>query len=48
MYVLTHFTLWTQLCTVRAKRIGLEWIGFSSTKPDWTGSGSHANGLGPD
>ena len=34
--------------SLRTKRIGLDWIGFWFTKPDWTGSGSLANGLGPD
>ena len=28
--------------------IGLDWVNFWSTKPDWTGSGSPANGLGLD
>ena len=36
-----------KICTVRALS-GLDWIGFWFTKPDWTGSGSLANGLGPD
>ena len=43
-----HLTQWTKICTVRTKRIGLDWIRFWSTKPDWTGSGSPANGLGLD
>ena len=45
MYILIHLTL-QKNCTVRIKRIGLDLIGFWSTKPDWTGSGSPANGLG--
>ena len=40
-----HFTLSTHICTVRTKRIGLDWIDFWSTKPDWTGSGSPVTDL---
>ena len=45
-----HFTYaMNKVCTVRTKRIGLDWLsGFWYTKPDWTGSGSPANGRGLD
>ena len=44
----TLYTMNKNLYSPRTKRIGLDWIGFWFTKPDWTGSGSLANGLGPD
>ena len=47
-YLCIHFTQWTKTFTVCTKWIGLDWIGFWPTKPDWTGSGSPANGLGLD
>ena len=48
VYVYALPIQWTRICSVRTKRIGLDWIGFWSTKSDWTGSGSPANGLGLD